>query len=227
MGGSRAPGPPLRTAALLAMMSPAWFLGLYLLMAAWQPAFVHTYHPVSMLGALGGPKAVVWNVLGFIVPGAVIAVFGWSIRQTFWYTWTGYVAGMALAISGLLMAMAGVFTADLDQTTSLTDTLHLMSGWGSLAAFLVAGVLTPWILWSCLSEWWAPVWLLALVVGTFAYQVLGDDRWWLGQRIGLACYFLWVALTAHLMRGSDVVGVVIRSTNRMIDDGGLLTPARS
>jgi hypothetical membrane protein len=209
------------------MISPAWFLGLYLLMAASQPAFDHTYHPVSMLGALGGFKAIVWNVLGFILPGAVIAVFGWSIRRTFCYTWTGYAAGMALAISGFLMAMAGVFRADLDQANSLTQTLHVMSGWGSLAAFLVAGVLTPWILWSRLGQWWAPVRLLALVFGTFAYQVLGVDQWWLGQRIGLACYFLWVALTARLMRRTDVVGVVRRSTNRMTKGARPLIPARS
>ena len=209
------------------MMSPAWFLGLYMLMAAWQPAFDHTFHPVSMLGAFGGLKAIVWNVLGFILPGAVIAVFGWSIRQTFWYTWTGYIAGMALAISGFLMAMAGVFTADLDQTTSLTDTVHLMSGWGSLAAFLVAGLVTPGILWSRLGLRWPPVLLLGLVFGTFVYQILGTDQWWLGQRIGIACYFFWVALTARLLRRTDVVGVARRPTNRMIEGAGLLTPARS
>src|SRR5215510_4862771 len=46
--------------------------------AAMYPGYSHLHRAVSGLGAFGAPHAVAWNIIGFILPGLLLAVCGGS-----------------------------------------------------------------------------------------------------------------------------------------------------
>ena len=137
----------LAKAALLSIFTPFWFLGVYLFVASGNPTFSHVIDPVSTLGSLGQPRANVWNLLGFVLPGAVIAGLGLRIRQAFPGRLTASLAGVSLAMSGSLMMVAGLFPGDPLHPAAMTNYVHDLSGWASLSACLFAGLITPWVLW--------------------------------------------------------------------------------
>lgn len=196
-----------RKAAFLAIASPLWFLGVYLLVSAGNPAFSHVIDPISKLGSRGQPGATLWNLLGFILPGVVIAGLGFRIRQTFPDKLNASLAGMSLTISGLLVVVAGLFPNDPLNPAAMTNVVHDLSGWVSLSAFLIAGAITPWVLWSLSGLSWISVGPFSIVFGSLAYQIWGGPQWWLSQRAGFAAYFLWVALIGASMRNLGDLGV--------------------
>jgi hypothetical protein len=200
----------LKRAALLSIVSPFWFFGVYLFVASGNPTFSHVIDPISTLGSLGQPRAVVWNLLGFMLPGAVIAGLGLRIRQAFPGKLAASLAGMSLAISGFLVVVAGLFPGDPMNPAATTNQVHDLSGWASLSAFLIAGVITPWVLWSRSGLSWISVGPFSIVFGSLAYQLWGGPQWWLGQRVGFAAYFLWVAVIGSVMRSHADVGVTER-----------------
>jgi hypothetical membrane protein len=204
-----------KRAAVLAIVTPFWFLGVYLFVASGNPTFNHVIDPISTLGSLGEPRAIVWNLLGFMVPGAVIAGLGLSIRQAFPGKLAASLAGASLAMSGSLLMVAGLFPIDSLHPAALTNYVHDLSGWMSLSAFLFSGLITPIVLWSRSGVSWISVGPFLIVYGSLAYQLWGSPQWWLGQRIGFAAYFLWVAVVGAAMRNHAEVG----DTERVVSSG--------
>src|SRR5215471_19031432 len=65
------------------------------------------------LGAIGTPNAVVWNIMGFIVPRICLAVVGRAIAETIDTKQgrSGRVAAWLLPLFGLGAASQGLFPA--------------------------------------------------------------------------------------------------------------------
>ena len=206
IGPDRPRGRYLTRAAFLAIVSPFWFFGVYLLVSFGNPTFSHVVDPISKLGSLGQPRAIVWNLLGFVLPGVVITGLGLKISKAFPSKLTARMAGMSLAMSGSLVVVAGLFPNDPLHPAALTNQVHDLSGWVSLSAFLVAGLITPWVLWPRSGLSWISVGPFLIVYGSLAYQLWGSPQWWLGQRIGFAAYFLWVAVIGSAMRNHTIDG---------------------
>jgi hypothetical membrane protein len=195
---------------------PLWFLGVYVVAAGSDPVYRQTVQAVSYLGAEGRPGAAAWNFLGFIVPGLVIASVGWLLSREFLHRRTGALAGTALASSGLLLATAGIFPTDTAGVTTLSGTIHWVSGWGSFASFLAAAAFTPWLLWRHIRSKLALLSHLLLAPGPLIYEVIRPNQWWVGQRIGLAAYFFWVAVTSLILK---------RVTNTRVPDDESVAPS--
>lgn len=165
--------------------------------AARSDGYSHARKAVSELGALGAPAASAFNLLGFVVPGALViglavAILQRAPRRT---CRTGVVL---LGLSGLSMALAGVFPVDMGARASLTSTLHLIAAsasgllWCSALFWLgpvlrrhlglhTLGRLTPWF----------GLFLVANVAWQAVWQSTGLVYPGWGQRIGFAGYFLW------------------------------------
>jgi len=139
-----------------------------------------------------------------VLPGAVIAGLGLRIRQAFPSRLTASLAGVSLAMSGCLMMVAGLVPGDPLHPAAVTNYVHDLSGWASLSAFLFAGLITPWVLWSRSGMSWISVGPFLIVFGSLAYQLWGSPQWWLGQRIGFVAYLFWVAVVGAAMRNADV-----------------------
>ncbi|MBJ6985265.1 DUF998 domain-containing protein [Luteimonas sp. MC1750] len=185
----------------LAMAVPLWFLAVYVVMAAMRPDYDHTDRAISELGSLDAPNLWAWNILGYILPGLVVAFLGMGLRREFSPQGRGAVIGsVAVVAAGLLMALSGAFPANMSDFKSTTTLLHTVGSFGCYVAFLVAGFLLP-ASFRKTSAWrWAAMPSLALVVASIATGFLrfaGMQS--IGQRLTFACFFLWVALVGFAL----------------------------
>jgi hypothetical membrane protein len=79
--------------------------------AASRPDYSHLHKAVSELGVVGAPHALAWNLIGFIVPGLLLALFGAGLataidgrRGALWWL---------LVLSGLCFAATGVVPGEM------------------------------------------------------------------------------------------------------------------
>ena len=82
--------------------------------AAALPEFSHAQHPLGLLGAAGIPRAVLFNVLGFVVPGLLAAWVFVRLRSRLPVgaaRWAG-IGCWLLALSALAFAAQGVWRLD-------------------------------------------------------------------------------------------------------------------
>ena len=190
-----------RNISVIAIATPLWFLVVYLVMSGMRPEYSHLTKAISELGSLDAPNKWVWNFLGYILPGLAVALLGLGLQQEPPFTTkVAKIPLWALVASGLLMALSGVFPGDFEHRTSTTMVMHAIGSFGSFVAFLVAGFWLPnyfrkheqwrWVVWPS----------LALVVGSILTGFLRTGYTpGLGQRLGFACFFLWIGLVGFAM----------------------------
>lgn len=174
--------------------------------AARTDGYSHATKAVSELGVVGAPHAVAFNLLGFILPGLLVAAVGVALRRRL-ETRTGPAL---LAASGLLYAAAGVYPADMADRGSALTLAHLaaamLSGvtWAS-ALFIVVPYLRsqPGLTrWGRLTPWFV-LFPIANIGWQGAYQATGLVMPGWGQRIAFAGFFLWFAVTGFLLWRRD------------------------
>jgi hypothetical membrane protein len=192
-----------RLTGIAAACVPFWFLAVYLVMSGARPEYSHLTKAVSELGSLDAPHRWAWNLLGYMLPGLVVAALGLAIGRDFARDYrTVRVPAVALTASGLFMLLSGIFPGDFEHRQSPTMILHAIGSLGSYAAFLVAGFWLP-VYFQRRPAWRSIVWpTLALVLGSIASGVLrSGSAPGLGQRIGFACFFAWIGIVGFtLMR---------------------------
>ena len=100
-----------RVAGGTGMTAVAVFLVALFSFAASRTDYSHVHQAVSELGVLGAPHAVAWNLVGFIVPGLLLAVCGAGLataidgrRGVLWWL---------LVLSGLCFAGTGVVPGEM------------------------------------------------------------------------------------------------------------------
>lgn len=177
--------------------------------AAIYPGYSHLHRAVSELGAFGAPHAVAWNIIGFIVPGLLLAVCGGSVALAidgrrsllFWL----------LVISGLGFAGAGVFPAEMRNgipqmqspwTAGHVSMISLSGFLWVIAAFLLASRVRRSARWRRLL----PISLALAVAAVFGLglNVFGGsipmlaDAPGLVQRLAFAVYFGWFLVVGTL-----------------------------
>ncbi len=179
----------------LAIALPFWFALIYFVMSLARADFSHATKAISELGSVDAPNRWVWNIGGYVIPGAVIALLGTGIRGQFWGEKGVRLASSSLVASGLLMATSGVFPGDFDNRTSFTMIMHAIGSFGSFVAFLICGFSMPWLLRRSLV-WRVYAWpSLVLVLLSIATGFLrSGDAPGIGQRLGFACFFAWIGL---------------------------------
>src|SRR6266850_3851082 len=182
--------PANRQIGILAMVVPVWFTAVYLILAGLRPEYSHLTKAISELGSVDAPRAWVWNLLGYVLPGAIVSLLGLGIGKHFASEAGIRTPSWALIASGLLMALSGIFQGDFENRASFTMVMHAAGSLGSFAAFLVCGFALPRVLWRFVQ--WRPLaWpALALVLGSIASGFLRvGEAPGLGQRLGFGCFF--------------------------------------
>src|SRR5690606_24027298 len=112
---------------LVAMAGPlaaiVFLISLLLFAALRQDGYSHATKAVSELGALGAPNALLFNLFGFIAPGLLIAFFACGLRGL--ARAGGSAVGLVLlGLSGLALAAAGIFPADMAHRDAWTTVAH-------------------------------------------------------------------------------------------------------
>jgi len=188
--------------ALAGIAAPLLFIGAYLLLAAARPEFNHFTKAVSELGSVNAPNGAAWNLFGFVCPGLLIAFFSVGLHQAVTAGQSGKISFYALFLSGIFMALAGLFPGDFENKTSFTMLMHTIGSMGSFIAFLVAAFTYPLHLRK--SIYWEKT-IVPSLTFTWLCILSGFLRTGtapgIGQRVGFLLYFLWIAFMAvHLYR---------------------------
>ena len=167
---------------------------------------------VSELGAIGAPHALAWNVVGFIVPGLLLAACGVAIATA--VDGLGTVLRWLLAGSGIAFAGTGVFPAVMQYGSPVMQApstvghvvMLLLSSvlWLAAIGVLLRKVMREPRLRRLLTPF---VVVTVIALAGLAANVLHDaippleHRPGLAQRLGFAGYFLWfVSLSLWIRR---------------------------
>jgi len=187
--------------------------------AAAYPGYSHSTRAISELGAFGAPHALAWNLIGFVVPGLLLAYCGAGValaidgrrRSLFWL----------LVISGLAFAGAGVCPAEMRHGVPI-----MQSGWTAAHLVMISASGVPWVIGALVligsarrsSRWRhltaATVGLALLAVAGLGTNILSGSIPalahvpGLAQRIAFGAYFAWflVAESVFLTTGSTHIG---------------------
>lgn len=184
-----------KAAGAYGILATLWFASALLVFADLYPGYTHATKAISELGAIGAPHQHAWNVIGFLVPGILLAFHGWGL---------GVVAGDRIAsasfcLSGLSFA-ATCIPANMDDFSAPTSQAHIAA---SLAVFVfwlagslrltMGGAATSRALMRATT---ACLWLAAAAaLVRFSGLVFPGT----GQRIAFAGHFAWVLSTALIL----------------------------
>lgn len=103
----------------------------------------HFHKAVSELGSTDAPNRWVFNILGFIIPGLLISVFSFNLLKKFRKLPIKSYPFYLFILSGLLLTIAGLFPANMENRESMTTIIHYIgAGVGGLFWLLCA--LTLW-----------------------------------------------------------------------------------
>jgi len=171
-------------------------------LAAFRPSYSHVVNTISELGAVGTPHATAWNVLGFIIPGALLAIAGATIARTAnpEPSLSRALATALLVLSGLAVAGQGVMPAEMingvADVASTSTRGHFVSSLISGAAWAVGALLLVGPMkrnpsWQGLHVLSAVLVVLTLVASFALRGTLPDG---LAQRIGNAFFCAWFIL---------------------------------
>lgn len=178
-------------------------------LGALRPSYSHVANTVSELGAVGTPHAAAWNVLGFIVPGILLAITGAAVARAVIPTPSVLraVATVLLVLSGVAIAGQGLMPAEMvngvADVTSASTRAHFVSSLVSGAAWAVAVFLL--IAPMKRNPEWRGLWIVsvALLLLVFGASLVlrGNLPDGLAQRIGNAFFCAWfLVMSLRLVR---------------------------
>ena len=164
--------------------------------------YSHATKAISELGSIGAPSAVFFNLVGFILPGFLIAAFSLALANAA----QRRVGPLLLLGSGLLLALAGIAPARLDDYGATTTILHVVGAVGSgtlwvFALFWLGPMLRNQLglaVWGRITPWFG-IFLFTNIGWQVAYRTTGLVLPGWGQRIGFFGYFLWLGITGLLL----------------------------
>jgi hypothetical membrane protein len=127
----------------------AWclFWSASVLLGRLRPSYSHVVNTISELGAAGTPNATLWNVLGFIVPGILLAITGAAVARSANTTpsFSRTLATILLVLTGLAIAgqglMPAVMAGRIADINSPSTRAHFISSLISGAAWAAGALL--------------------------------------------------------------------------------------
>jgi hypothetical membrane protein len=116
--------PPFKLALSAALL----FLLALALANAGLPGYSHLVHPVSLRGTAGLPWAFAYNLLAFVLPGALLVWAGQRLRQA-WPDagWAARIGIVLVQLSALAFAAQGVVPLDPNDTDATASRLHALA----------------------------------------------------------------------------------------------------
>lgn len=115
-----------RIAGILGIAGCVVFWVGMLILGSLRESYSQAANDISELGAIGTPNAVVWNVVGFMVPGFCLAVVGRAVadRIDTKQGRAGRVAAWLLPLFGLGVAGQGLFPARMVNGVAVITSWH-------------------------------------------------------------------------------------------------------
>jgi hypothetical membrane protein len=163
--------------------------------AAARPDYSSLYDAISELGALRAPANWAFNILGFFLPGCLLAYAGWGIGRA---VENRPAIPVILVLVASSLVFTGLFPADLADRGNLLTRLHIVSSMFGIAAPLAWGLI--------IFRTWKGMPALAMSAGAALVIFFGVFALYgllpypgLVQRLTFALVFGWHALAALLL----------------------------
>jgi hypothetical membrane protein len=184
-----------RVSRYAAVVAALLFTGTALVMAARIEGYSHVLHPLALLGAKPLPGADLFNLLAFVLPGALVAWVAWRVRAMLPAAarWPARIGAQLLWLSALAFALQGVLpldAGDLDGVRSARHAAAWMVWWIAFAAggLLLARGLRGADGWQAIAS----TSLLAAVLVPLCALVLPQlVPAGIAQRLAFALWFAW------------------------------------
>tara|TARA_R110001592_G_scaffold363155_2_gene680813 strand:- start:920 stop:1555 length:636 start_codon:yes stop_codon:yes gene_type:complete len=186
--------------SIIGLLTPVVFWMTYFIMANQRPEYSFLTKAISELGSIDAPNKWFWNVLGYIIPGILIAIFGYGLYKNLAPENSSKIPLYGILLSGLFMSFSGVFPGDFENKQSTTMLLHMIGSFGSYIFFLLGAFTYPKLMKK--TEYWTKTikptliftWLTILFGG---WGFIFPNTPAVGQRIVFALYFLWIIFTSY------------------------------
>lgn len=185
------PGSGRLPAMALAPIALALFALALLLAGAGLPEFSHRMHPVALRGTAGLPWALAFNLLAFVLPGALLAWSGQRLRNGPGDPrWLARIGVVLVQVSALAFAAQGLFPLDASGSDSSASRMHVLA-W---MLWWIAFVPGAW-LYAAGARRGIAFALASIALGTLVplLAVLAPIGHWVGwaQRLAFALWFAW------------------------------------
>lgn len=185
-----------RTTSILAWLAAAVALGGAIGFGLALDGYSHAVHPLGLLGARDLPHARAFNLVGFVMPGLLLAGAGLGLRARLDAAgWPLRIGATLAVLSALAYAAQGAFPLDPEHLDSGDSRYHAAAWtlwWVSFvpgAALLASDARTRWL--HVAAAVAVPV--LALVVPGFIGPALA-------QRLAFVAWFGWWLLALRRPR---------------------------
>lgn len=188
-----------KTYAIIGISATILFWATYIIMSNLRPEYNFFHKAVSELGSLEAPNKWIWNILGYILTGILIAVYSFGLFKNISNGQGSKLPLISFVLSGLFMSLSGIFPGDFDNRQSTTMLLHTVGSFGSYLFFLIGAFTCPKQMKK--SEYWKKsirptlifTWL-TILFGSWPFIFTSYPS--LGQRIVFFFYLLWIFYTA-------------------------------
>lgn len=186
--------------AIIGFLAPTIFWLTYFVMANQRTEYSFLTKAISELGSVDAPNKWTWNIFGYIIPGILISVFSVGLYKNIKMESSSKLPLIGIFMSGIFMAISGVFPGDFDNRNSITMLLHTVGSFGSYIFFLISAFSYPKQMKK--SAYWTTAikptlifnWLTILFGG---WVFIFPNFPAVGQRIVFIFYFLWIIFTGY------------------------------
>lgn len=183
-----------RTTTMAAVAGLLW-LAAVLGFGAMLDGYSQARHPVALLGARGIERALAFNVLGFVLPGLLVAWVALRLRDVLGDAgWSARIGAHLWLLSALAFAAQGVLPLDPEELDAGASRLHTTAWSLWWIAFL------PGAFMLALRSRRLGIVLLVAAIVIVAAAMLAPAG--LSQRVGILVWFALVAVAVRLFSGS-------------------------
>lgn len=130
-----------RASRFCGLAALAMFVSAATLFGAMLGGYSHREQPLALLGAVGIPRALAFNIFAFVLPGLSVAVVCWTMRSSLPATtgWRARIGTQLGVLSALAFAAQGLFPLDPDDLGAQANALHALAWTVWWIAFAAAG----------------------------------------------------------------------------------------
>ena len=188
-----------KTYGIIGIVTPIIFWTTYFIMSSMRPEYSMYTKAVSELGSVDAPNKWIWNSLGYILTGLLLAIYAVGLYKNIAIEKSSKLPLYGILLSGIFMAISGIFPGDFDNRLSLTMLLHTVGSIGSYICFLIGSFTYPKLMnknayWKSAKKPTLTFTFLTIIFGAWVFIFREIPS--LGQRIVFFFYFLWIFYTA-------------------------------
>ncbi|MGI8560262.1 MAG: DUF998 domain-containing protein [Luteimonas sp.] len=182
----------------LGVIAAAAFAIALVAFGAMLDGFSHGRHPVALLGAIGVPYALAFNLLAFVLPGLLACLLAWRVRAVLSdaSALAARLGWRLVFLSALAFTGQGLLPLDPGDLDARPSRLHAVAWTLWWVAFVPGALLLAWSAWRGPSRRRASGFAhaaaggLVLAFATLLGASLGAA---IAQRLAYAVWFAWLA----------------------------------